>query len=188
MQRSGVRYASFPWTGDSQLQPYTLRVKDGVKIKLSTIQASDLRFCQTLDKHVMLRTLARLRGSALRGRALGRAIVILALAMTQSVAVTQISNANQKPFHVMNIKLYAYNKLSWDQFQCYNWLIFHESRWNYKARNGSHYGLGQMRSKWYGTLNPMEQIDVHLDYLKHRYKGDDFACKALTHWERKGWH
>jgi hypothetical protein len=153
---------------------------------MSTIQASDLRFCQRLDKHVMLRTLARLRGSALRGRALGRAIVILALAMTQSVAVTQESNANQKPFHVMNIKLYAYNKLSWDQFQCYNWLIYHESRWNYKARNGSHYGLGQMRSKWYGTLNPMAQIDAHLDYIKHRYKGD--ACKALSHWERKGWH
>ena len=86
----------------------------------------------------------------------------------------------------MNIKLHAYNKLSWDQFQCYNWLIHYESRWNYKARNGSHYGLGQMRSKWYGTLNPYKQIDAHLDYIKHRYNGD--VCKAYKHWERKGWH
>lgn len=161
------------------------RVLDGVKIKMSTIQASDLRFCSTLDKPAMLRTLARLRGSALRGRALGRAIVILALVMTHGFAATEKAYS-QKPVNVMNIKLYAYNKLSWDQFQCYNWLIHYESRWNYKARNGSHYGLGQMRSKWYGTLNPMRQIDVHLAYLKHRYSGD--ACKALRHWERKGWH
>jgi hypothetical protein len=154
--------------------------------QLSTIQAFDLRFCSRLDKRVMLRLSQSLRGSFAARRALGRAIVILALAMTQSVAVTQDATAKQKPFHVMNIKLYAYNKLSWDQFQCYNWLIYHESRWNYKAKNGSHYGLGQMRSKWYGTLNPMAQIDAHLDYIKHRYKGD--ACKALAHWERKGWH
>lgn len=152
---------------------------------MSTIQASDLRFCSGLDKPVMLRTLARLRGSALRGRALGRAIVILAFAMTFSFAATEKAYS-QKPVNVMNIKLYAYNKLSWEQFQCYNWLIHYESRWNYKARNGSHYGLGQMRSKWYGTLNPMRQIDVHIAYIKHRYKGD--ACKALAHWESKGWH
>ncbi len=86
----------------------------------------------------------------------------------------------------MNIKLHAYNKLNWEQFECYNWLIHHESRWNYKAKNGSHYGLGQMRSKWYGTLNPYKQIDAHLRYIKHRYEG--CACAALRHWERKGWH
>ena len=152
---------------------------------MSTIQASDLRFCSRLDKRVMLRTLARLRGSALRGRALGRAIVILTLLMTFSFAANQKAYS-QKPFNVMNIKLHAYNKLSWEQFQCYNWLIHHESRWDHKARNGSHYGLGQMRSTWYGTLSPMKQIDVHLKYIAHRYDGK--PCKALAHWERKGWH
>ena len=153
---------------------------------MSTIQASDLRFCSRLDKPVMLRLSQSLRGSFAARRALGRAIVILALAMTQSVAVTQDATAKQKPVNVMNIKLYAYNQMSWSQFECYNWLIHHESRWNYKARNGSHYGLGQMRSKWYGTLNPYEQIDAHMIYISHRYKGD--ACKALAHLEAKGWH
>jgi hypothetical protein len=148
---------------------------------MSTIQASDLRFCSTLDKPGMLRLSRRLRGTFAARRALGAALFICLSAMNVSAA-----ESNQKPFNVMNIKLYAYNKLNWDQFQCYNWLIHHESRWNYKAKNGSHYGLGQMRSVWYGTLNPMQQIDAHLDYIKHRYKGD--ACKALAHWERKGWH
>ena len=85
----------------------------------------------------------------------------------------------------MNLKLYAYNKLDWSEFQCYNWLIHKESRWNYKARNGSHYGLGQMRSKWYGTLSPKKQIDQHIKYIRHRY---DNACNALQHFETKGWH
>lgn len=151
---------------------------------MSTLQASDLRLLFRLDTSAMLRTLARLRGSALRGRALGTAIV-LAMLMTLS-PVTQYKTNAQQPFHVMNIKLYAYNKLNWKDFQCYNELIHHESRWNYKARNGSHYGLGQMRSRWYGTLNPMKQVDAHIKYIEHRYKGS--ACKALAHWERKGWH
>jgi len=54
----------------------------------------------------------------------------------------------------MNLKLYAYNLMSWSQFECYNWLIHKESSWNPKAKNGSHYGLGQMRSTWYRDLNP----------------------------------
>jgi len=86
----------------------------------------------------------------------------------------------------MNLKLYAYNQMSWKQFECYNWLIHKESNWNPKARNGSHYGLGQMRSTWYRDLSPKQQIKAHMKYLFHRYGGD--ACRALSHLERKGWH
>ena len=85
----------------------------------------------------------------------------------------------------MNLKLYAYNQMSWEEFQCFNWLIHFESRWNYKARLGSHYGLGQMRSTWYRDLSPKRQIDASIKYIRHRY-GD--ACKALHHFETKGWH
>ena len=86
----------------------------------------------------------------------------------------------------MNLKLYAYNQMSWKQFECYNWLIHKESSWNPKARNGSHYGLGQMRSTWYRDLSPKQQIRAHIRYLKHRYDG--CACEALAHLERRGWH
>jgi hypothetical protein len=85
----------------------------------------------------------------------------------------------------MNLKLYAYNKMDWSEFQCYNWLIIKESNWNTKARNGSHYGLGQMRSTWYRDLSPKKQIDAHIKYIRQRYKD---ACDALHHLETKGWH
>lgn len=92
---------------------------------------------------------------------------------------TQPSNAN------MNLKLYAYNLLSWEEFQCFNWVIYKESRWNPKARNGNHYGLGQMRSTWYRDLTAKEQIKASIKYIHHRY---GCACKALHHLETKGWH
>jgi hypothetical protein len=85
----------------------------------------------------------------------------------------------------MNLKLYAYNLLTWQEFQCFNWLIHYESRWNPKARNGSHYGLGQMRSTWYRDLSPQAQIKASIKYIHHRY---DDSCKALHHFETKGWH
>ena len=138
-----------------------------------------------LDKRGMLRLSQSLRGSFAARRALGRAVFIAGIAIAL-VITGDLKAYSQQPYHIKNIKLHAYNQLTWEQFECYNWLIHHESRWNYKARNGSHYGLGQMRSKWYGTLNPYKQIDAHLDYIKHRYNGD--VCKAYKHWERKGWH
>ena len=85
----------------------------------------------------------------------------------------------------MNLKLYAYNQMGWKEFECFNWLIHYESRWNPKARNGSHYGLGQMRSTWYRDLGPKGQVMASIKYIRHRY-GD--SCKALTHFEHKGWH
>ena len=107
--------------------------------------------------------------------------------ITLTLVAALITIINTSPSKAdMNLKLYAYNQMSWKQFECYNWLIHKESNWNPKARNGSHYGLGQMRSTWYRDLNPYQQIRAHLRYLGHRYNGD--ACLALTHLERKGWH
>ena len=138
-----------------------------------------------IDKLGILLRLASLISSSLRRPVIARALFITGFVIALSFAANQKAYS-QKPLHIMNIKLHAYNKLSWEQFQCYNWLIHHESRWSHTARNGSHYGLGQMRSAWYGTLSPMKQIDVHLKYIAHRYDGK--PCKALAHWERKGWH
>jgi len=93
---------------------------------------------------------------------------------------------------IMNLKLYAYNKFkTYDQFDCYNYIIIRESRWNYKARNGSHYGLGQMRNSMVLTLTAKQQIDLHYKYIAHRYgmvNGEPNACLAAEHLDKKGWH
>ncbi len=135
-----------------------------------------------LDKAV---TLPRRRGPKAARRCSVRAALCLRLIPLTLAAVTiNINTAYAEP-HKMNLKLYAYNLLSWDEFQCFNWLIHKESRWDYKARLGSHYGLGQMRSTWYRDLSPYAQIRASIKYIEHRY-GD--SCKALHHFETKGWH
>ena len=108
------------------------------------------------------------------------------MATTLIAALLTIINTTPSKANVdMNLKLYAYNLMTWEEFQCFNWLIHYESRWNPKARNGSHYGLGQMRSTWYRDLSPQGQVRASIRYISHRY-GD--SCKALNHFERKGWH
>jgi len=70
--------------------------------------------------------------------------------------------------------------------QCWVELIWRESTFNPDARNGSHYGLAQMRNAKVARLDGRTQIRWHLRYLDHRYKG--CACRALAHFEAKGWH
>lgn len=73
-------------------------------------------------------------------------------------------------------KLYAHSRvINYKEFQCLNKIITKESRWNVSARNGSHYGLGQMRSTWYRNLDGYRQIDATVAYITNRYKT---MCKA----------
>jgi hypothetical protein len=85
----------------------------------------------------------------------------------------------------MNLKLYAYNKMDWSEFQCYNWLIFKGVVGIRKRRMDRTMALGQMRSTWYRDLSPKKQIDAHIKYIRHRYAD---ACDALHHLETRGWH
>ena len=150
-----------------------------------------------LDKHVMLSRLARLRGSALRRLALGRAIVIMLLAMTHSFAAASETNTpnlitDEKPFNVyntMNVKLYLHNQISdWDQFECANELAFRESSWRSNAVNKTTgaYGLFQHMSDHAHKWDAFKQIDKHIEYIHTRYSGS--WCNALQHLRDKGWH
>ena len=73
-----------------------------------------------------------------------------------------------------------------DQFYCLDELNFKESRWNPKAKNGSHYGIPQGRSIYLSKVDGYKQVQWGLDYIAHRYDAD--TCKALDHWKAKGWH
>ena len=129
-------------------------------------------------------TLPRRRGpKAARRKSVRGGLCLRLIPLTFAAAVSMIFIPPSKAD--MNLKLFAYNQMSWNEFQCFNWLIIKESNWNPKARNGSHYGLGQMRSTWYRDLSPQGQVLASIKYITHRY-GD--SCKALSHFERKGWH
>jgi hypothetical protein len=46
-----------------------------------------------------------------------------------------------------------------DQFYCLDELNYKESRWNPKAKNGSHYGIPQGRSKYLARVDGYKQIE-----------------------------
>jgi hypothetical protein len=86
-----------------------------------------------------------------------------------------------------HFKLYAHSRIIDDvQFQCFYKLINKENRsWNPKAKNGSHYGIGQMRNEKYKNLDGFRQIDWTLRYIKNRY---GTICEAWSFFKAKGYH
>lgn len=106
-----------------------------------------------------------------------------------AINVMSISSADalNKKESLLQWKMYAYKKLgNWAEFSCLNYLYVKESNWNPKAKNGSHYGIPQGRSRYLATVGAYKQIDWGLKYIDSRYDGD--ACQAMKHFESKGWH
>ena len=103
-------------------------------------------------------------------------IVNLFLVNTYSVAVDKTNHYRQLAFIQIN---------NLDEFYCLDELYFYESRWNPKARNGSHYGIPQGRSKWLATADGYKQVEWGIKYNNNRYGS---MCKALQHFKIKGWH
>lgn len=92
-----------------------------------------------------------------------------------------VQAANQSDY----LKLYAHSRIiDFKQYQCLVKIITKESRWNPYAVNGSHYGLGQMKSQWYRHLDPFRQIDESIRYIRHRYGS---MCNAWAHHQDKDW-
>jgi hypothetical protein len=144
----------------------------------------------TMDATLKKRSILNRKAEPPKAR-LGRRRVWLMLCVIAFTVCFSKDYSHATDNHVMNLKLYAYNKFkTWDQFSCYNYLVFKESSWNYKARNGSHYGLGQMRNPMVLSLTPRQQIDLHYKYIGHRYgmvNGEPNACLAAEHLDKKGW-
>ena len=138
------------------------------------------------DEHDTLSVPARGVRARAGALAIGRPLFILLFAVLINLLIS-VPNSFAWKNHSMNLKVYAMNQINeWSEFECYVELIHLESSWRYWVRNGSHTGLAQMRSEWYGKQSPRKQIRVHLRYLESRYSGS--PCKALNHLYKKGWH
>lgn len=145
------------------------------RAQLIHILASNLT---VLLRYFRLKRAAEAGCSQERNRVVGRVIAIAALLSITSIPAAQATNYSKD-----HLKLYAHSRiLNYSQFICFNKIIYKESRWSYTARNGSHYGLGQMRSKHYRDLDPYSQIDATIRYITKRY---GTPCKAWAfHKER----
>ena len=117
--------------------------------------------------------------SSLRSLAVVGILCLFLSSMVLQMQPAQASDADQ-------YKLYAHSRLiNWKQTHCFIAIINKESRWNPMAKNGSHYGLGQMRSQHYRTLDPYRQMDSTINYIKHRYGS---MCNAWRFHQKKGYY
>jgi hypothetical protein len=110
------------------------------------------------------------------------------LAIPMSIMILTVSATTEAKAATQTdlLKLYAHSRIvSMEQFNCFNALITKESNWRINARNGSHYGLGQMRNAKYGRLDGFSMVDWSIRYIKGRYGS---MCNAWRFFQANGHH
>lgn len=94
-------------------------------------------------------------------------------------------------------KEYARTLLTSKNFYCLNKLYSKESAWQPDAVGNlagkqRAYGIPQIKNDIIKDKSPLSQVDYGLKYISKRYgvtaNGEPNACKAWTHFKRKGWH
>ncbi|MFD9817583.1 aggregation-promoting factor C-terminal-like domain-containing protein [Streptomyces violascens] len=93
----------------------------------------------------------------------------------------------QSSYSVSDVQAIARQIIPADQFQCFSNIVDNESSWNYRATNGTAYGLVQalpgskmstVGSDW--QTNPATQIKWGLNYMNERYGS---PCGAWSYWQ-----
>jgi hypothetical protein len=129
-------------------------------------------------------TPSRRKREPVKGKLARCTLVATALFVGQILSLERADSAvNYKTNHYRQWAFIQLNNL--DEFYCIDELYFHESKWNPDARNGSHYGIPQGRSKYLANANGFKQVDWGIKYNLTRYGS---MCKALDHYRLKGWH
>jgi hypothetical protein len=147
---------------------------------LWTTRRSSAQLIHILASYLTRAVRSILAGERLKPIARMRSLVLLGALCLVS---TTPAEANQ---NIDQYKLYTHSRvINYQQFICLSNIIYKESRWNPYAKNGSHYGLGQMRSQHYRNLDPYRQIDATILYIKHRYGS---MCKAWEFHKKKGYY
>jgi hypothetical protein len=147
---------------------------------------SDLRLCQRIWKRMLplnANSLSERKGD-LRSRKIARFGLVISLFIALNISLLKDDSvAVDKTNHYRQWALIQLNNL--DEFHCLDELYFKESRWNPKAKNGSHYGIPQGRSMYLSKVNGFKQVEWGLKYIANRHQT---PCLALDHFKRKGWH
>ena len=102
-----------------------------------------------------------------------------------------LSSPEASAVEIKTIQAYAGHILTPLEFSAALVLWTHESNWNTRARNGSHYGLCQGRSKYLIKANYKAQVRWCIGYARHRYPStptQGSMVLALEHWRQYGWH
>ena len=128
----------------------------------------------------------RIRRSARARKGIARVVLVVSIGILLCIMPNAGSAAMDAKKNFITYKQYAALVLdNVKEYKCLATLYGKESAWNPSARNGSHVGIPQGKSKYLATLDGYQQIQWGLDYIGYRY-GE--PCIALAHWRKYGWH
>jgi hypothetical protein len=151
------------------------------------MQHADLTSTYTneFDRRGTLQQAEPIRGSARARKAKARGV--LAVAIGTVLCIMPDAGGSGDIASTYTLKQYAYHSLNRDikEYKCLAQLYGKESAWNPNARNGSHVGIPQGRSKYLLTATPYQQIDWGIKYNKNRHSS---MCNAWAHWLKHKWH
>ena len=116
---------------------------------------------------------------------------VVAIVIGISLSITTPLDAQATNQAIKYVKDLAEYQLTDKQEQCHNEIVYRESRWDYRAINGSHYGLYQGKSKSLKNASTVKQWWWYWHYVTHRYGVTEYDepnyCNALHHLKTKGW-
>ena len=128
------------------------------------------------------------RGSARARKGRARVVAIVSgTALFMSIAPVSSGSIDA----IKYVKDLAKEQLTDKQELCHHEIVYRESRWDPRAKNGSHYGLYQGKSKSLKNASTIKQWWWYWHYVAHRYGWTEYDepnyCKALHHLKTKGW-
>ena len=136
----------------------------------------------------VLSRLEPIKGSHRAATRIARGVAI-AIGISLSMAMPVDAQATNQA--IRYVKQLADYQLTESQELCHNEIVYRESRWIPDAKNGSHYGLYQGRSKSLKNASTVKQWWWYWYYVGNRYgwtdKDEPNYCKALHHLKTKGW-
>lgn len=161
-------------------QPYPHPTVDNWTHRIQSLTRCQSRWLYLKDRYILIKDKEKkIKKNKANTYKSVTAMSILILTMMPVNAAKAVSQTDL-------LKLYAHSRLiSMDQFKCFDALITHESNWNVAAKNGSHYGLGQMRNKRYGQLDGFSMVDWSIRYSTKRYGS---MCNAWRFFKANGYH
>ena len=179
----------------AQCRRFTAFLTSSSKEKASTAQIPEVRNAglTSTNANVLPRfgtlTARALKGLTPRRRSVSRGV---AFAIGISLSIPMAS-ADSGSIEALSPRDYVRFTMDKPQAVCLSKLIGKESAWDHKAVGNLSsptksyvYGLLQLKNPIAKDATPIEQIQLGLKYIDHRYDGD--TCKAWSHWKKRGWH
>ena len=160
------------------------------KCRNITLRLRHAHFIHMLDMSATLRR-EPFRGSTRARKASARVVaIVIGTALFMSIAPVSEGSIDATK-SIGYVKQLAEYQLTDKQEECHNEIVYRESRWIPDAKNGSHYGLYQGRSKSLKNASTIKQWWWYWHYVTHRYGVTQYDepdyCKALHHLKTKGW-